>query len=101
MSRYGFETATQSRGTAGTTSTTILAANAGRKYLRLGVQLGGPVYIGIGGAASITTSMRLDAQGTAGVHVFEMSQGLGNLNGGSITAICSGATALIDVVEGT
>ena len=100
-SDWGYSTATHSRGTAGTASTVVLAANASRKYLFIRNELGGPVYLNLGGAATVDNgSVRMAGAGTVGSD-YEMTKGRGNIYTGSVTAICSGATALLDIIEGT
>lgn len=100
-SDWGYSSATHSRGTAGTVSGTVVAANASRKFLHIRNELGGPVFLYFGGAATVTNgALKMTGVGTAGSE-YEMSKGRGNLFTGEIQAICSGATAYLDIVEGT
>jgi len=100
-SEWGYKTPTHSHGTAGTASGTVVAANANRQYLYIKNELGGPVYLYFGGAATVTNgAIRLSGSGSVDCD-YEMSKGKGNVYTGRIEAICSGATALLDIVEGT
>ena len=100
MADWGYKTPTHSRGTAGTATGVMVAANPNRRYLYIKNEIGGPVYLNFGGAATLTNgSIRLSGSGSADCEL-EMSMGKGNLYTGAIQGIVASATALLDILEG-
>jgi len=101
MSEWGYQTPTASIGTVTEASSTIVAANANRKYLYVGNTGGTPGYLGFGAAAVINQGVRIERAGSAGCF-YEMAREMGNINNGSVTAILTATgTAQFCILEGT
>jgi len=78
-------------------STSVLAANADRKYALFVNDSDTVLYLKFGTASALNTGIRLNANGGS----FEMSAGIGNLYKGTAAAISSVATKKLLVTEGT
>ena len=82
--------------TATTTSSTVLAANAGRRYAILINDGSVDVYLKVGEPAVAHTGIRINANGGS----YEMSRPLGNLMTGAVTGITVSGSAVVLVTEG-
>lgn len=98
MSVWGYGNATHSIGTVTTTSGTVLAANANRKYALLINDSDVIVYLAFGGAAVASQGVRLNPGGGS----YEMRLGNGEVYTGRIEAIhADTGNKLLLVTEGT
>jgi hypothetical protein len=87
---------TQTAVSVGATSTSVLAAKAGRKYALIINDSDSTIYLKIGSAAALNTGIRLNANGGS----YEMYAAAGNLDTRAINAISSGAGKTLLVTEG-
>jgi len=92
-----FTSVTNTAVSVGSTSTTILAANANRKYAVIVNDSDTVIYLALGAAASVNSGIRLNANGGA----YEINWT--NLYKGAIYGIhaAAGLTKNVTVVEGT
>lgn len=98
MSSWGYGSATHTIGTVTTSSGTVLAANANRKYALLVNDSDANVYFALGGAAVANQGIRVNAGGGN----YEMKSGEGEVYTGRIEAIHSSTgNKLVLVTEGT
>lgn len=89
-------TITHTHPTIGSGTTTALAANTSRKYALFENDSSEIIYIKIGAAAVMNQGIRLNASGGS----YEMSFLIGNLNTGTVNAICTSGSKVLLVVEG-
>lgn len=92
----GTYTLTATTASVGTSSVTVLAANADRKYAHIQNDSDTVVYLGIGAAGVANKGHRLNASGGE----YEMSGAKGNLDTRAIYAISSAAAKNLIVKEG-
>jgi len=92
-----FTSVTNTAISVGDTSTTILAANANRKYALIVNDSDTVIYLALGAAAIVNNGIRLNANG--GAYVINWT----NLYKGAINGIhaATGLTKNVTVVEGT
>jgi len=92
-----FTSATNTAVSVGDTSTTILAANADRKYALIVNDSDTVIYLALGAAASVNSGIRLNANGGA----YEINWT--NLFKGAINGIhaATGLLKTVTVVEGS
>lgn len=81
--------------TVGLTSTEVIAANNGRKYLLLQNDSNEIIYIKLGVAAALNQGIRIPVDGS-----YEMKDGDGNIFLGTINAICTTGGKVLTVTEG-
>jgi len=92
-----FTSVTNTAVSVGDTSTTILAANANRKYALIVNDSDTNIYLALGAAAAVNSGIRLNANGGA----FEINWA--NLYKGAIYGIhaAAGLTKVVTVIEGS
>jgi len=78
----------------GNTSTLVLAANSGRRYAIFSNDSDEPIYLSLGAAAVLNTSLLLNDYGG----LFEINSN--NLFTGEVYAICSSGGKNLCVIEG-
>jgi hypothetical protein len=86
--------ATGTKVTVGSSSTTILAANANRNFAVFVNDSDETIYLDLSGTAVINSGIRLNANGGA----YEIN--LANMYTGIVTGICSSGSKNITVTEG-
>ncbi|WP_269850684.1 hypothetical protein [Methanosarcina horonobensis] len=88
-------TPTHSKATIGTSSTTVIAANANRKALIIINDGTESMYIKLGASAVMAEGIRINANGGA----YELSKELGNLYTGAINGICASGNMNVLVTQ--
>lgn len=97
-SNADYNTATHTTAAVATASTTVLAANSGRRYALIVNDSDTTVYLKIGAAAVANQGIRLNANGGS----YEMGKAFGNLAHGAIYGIHAGtSTKVVTVLEGS
>ena len=98
MSSWGYSAPTQGTVSIGTATTSVLSANANRRYLLLQNDGTTDIYLKLGTAAAVLNNgIRLVAGGGA----YEMSRGAANIYSGAIQGIAGAAATRLMYAEGT
>lgn len=98
---YGISSVTNTAGTVvGTASTTVLAANTSRRYVRItNLTTGRPVFLSLGTAAAVGgAGIGLAGFGSAPCF-WEAGRGDSGFWSGAVTAIGDGGTALLSIMQ--
>lgn len=83
--------------TVGSSTTAVIAASAGRRYLLLVNDSDEAIYVKFGAAAVMNEGIRVNASGGT----FEMSAAKGNLDTRVINGICASGSKELLVTQGT